>query len=176
MKTSLIIGVAALMFLGGLFSPVSAAIPATATNEDFSAVSKAIVELLQSRDTARFASELSPAIEDWRSALFTNATGENPAQIAGFRKSDEYWRHVMEQGAKQLLAKADSLHVDFSKARLHAQAMPPGNLETKRYAGVKELPWAEKVEINLAPDVGTNNMAKGDFKLVVRGLIKFPGG
>jgi thiol-disulfide isomerase/thioredoxin len=39
-----------------------------------------------------------------------------------------------------------------------------------------DLPWAEKVEITLTPEADTNNSLNGDFKLVVRGLIKFAGG
>jgi hypothetical protein len=68
----------AALFLCVLVSPAPAAMPGAGTNEDFSAVSRSVVELLQSRDTARFAAELAPAVEDWQSILSTNVTGQNP--------------------------------------------------------------------------------------------------
>jgi thiol-disulfide isomerase/thioredoxin len=170
----------AALFLCVLVSPSLAATPVAGTNEDFSAVSNSVVKLLQSRDTARFAAELTPAIEDWQSILSTNAARQNPDPLAGFRQSAEYDRQRIEQGAKQLLARADSLHVDFSKGNLRAQVIPPRHLGTTHYAGVmaekETLPYVQKLEIILQPDSGTNNPANGDFKLGVRGLMKFPGG
>ena len=70
----------AALFLCVLVSPAPAAISEAGTNEDFSAVSNSVVKLLQSRDTARFAAELSPAIEDWQSILSTNAAGRTPTR------------------------------------------------------------------------------------------------
>jgi thiol-disulfide isomerase/thioredoxin len=166
----------AAFFLCLLVPPAPAAPPDLGTNEDFSAVSKAVVELLQSRDTARFATTLLPATEDWQSVLATNEPGKGIDAIAGFQKSAEFQRQQLEQGAKQLLAKADSLQVDFSKGGLHTQTIPPKYLGSTHYPGIKELPWAEKLEITLRPDSDTNTSAGGDFKLDVRGLIKFPGG
>ena len=170
----------AALFLCVLVSPALAAVSEAGTNEDFSAVSKSVVKLLQSRDTARFAAELTPAIEDWKSILSTNAARQNPDPLASFRQSSEYQRQKVEQGAKQLLARADSLHVDFSKGNFRAQIVPLRHLGTTRYSGVmaenETLPFAQKLEIILTPDSGTNNPANGDFKLVVRNLMKFPGG
>jgi thiol-disulfide isomerase/thioredoxin len=166
----------AALFLSLLVSPAPAAPPDLGANEDFSAVSKAVVELLQSHDTARFAAKLLPATKDWQSVLATNETSEGIDAIAGFQKSAEFQRQQLEQGAKQFLAKADSLHVDFSKSGLRTQTVPPKYLGSTRYPGIQELPWAEKLEITLHPDANTNPPASGDFKLDVRGLIKFPGG
>src|SRR5208283_3501125 len=99
------------LFLCGFISSESVASTVAQTNQDFSAVSKAVVELLQSRDAVRFAKELSPAIDDWKSVLTTNASGADPETLAGFQRDSEYFSQRIEQGAKQLLAKADSLHV-----------------------------------------------------------------
>jgi hypothetical protein len=126
----------AALFLCVLVSPAPAAMPVAGTNEDFSAVSKSVVELLQSRDTARFAAELAPAVEDWQSILSTNATGQNSDPMAGFRQSADYQRQRIEQAAKQLLAGADSLHVDFSKGSFRAQVVPPTHLGSTHYPGV----------------------------------------
>jgi thiol-disulfide isomerase/thioredoxin len=170
----------ATLLLCAFAPPVPAAMGDARTNEDLSAVSKSVVELLRSRDTVRFAAEISPTVDDWQSLLSTNAAGQNPDQIDGFRQSAEYQRQRNEQAAKQLLARADSLHVDFSKGSLHAQVMPPEHLGNTHYSGVmadnETLPWAEKVEIILTPDAGTNNPANGEFKVALRSLMKFPGG
>jgi thiol-disulfide isomerase/thioredoxin len=164
-----------------LLSPAPAALSGAATSEDFSAVGNAVVKLLQSRDTARFAAEMSPAIEDWESIASTNAARQNPDPLAGFRQSAGRDRQQLEQGAKQLLAQADSLHLDFSKGSLRAQVIPPGNLGKTIYEGImvsekEALPSAQKLEIILTLDSGTNNPANGDFKIAVRRLMKFPGG
>src|SRR5262249_4452236 len=45
---------------------------AARTNDEFSAVGRAVVALLQSRDADRFARELTPDLEDYRAALSTN--------------------------------------------------------------------------------------------------------
>ena len=146
------------------------------TNGDFSALGKSVVTLLQSHDAARFAAEVAPTIEDWQSTLFTNATDQNPNPIAGFRQSAEYQRTKIEQGAKQLLAKIDSLHVDFSKRGLRAQVITPQPLGTIQYSAAVALPWTDKAEIVLIPETGTNNPAGGKFKLMLRSLMRFPGG
>jgi thiol-disulfide isomerase/thioredoxin len=153
---------------------------AEVTDEDFSALSKPVIELLQSRDAARFVAAISPGVDDWQSILSTNAADQNPDAIAGFLRSAEYQRQKMEQDAKQLLARADSLHVDFSKSGLRAQVVPPGHVIGMHYPGMMandaRLPWTEAVEIILIPDAGTNNPAGGEFKLVLRNVMKFPGG
>jgi len=143
-------------------------------------VGKSVVKLLQSRDTARFAAEMSPAIEDWQSVLSTNAARQTPDPLAGFRQTAGRERKRLEEGAKQLLARADSLHLDFSKGSLQAQVIPPGNLGRTRYPSImaenETLPSAREVAIILKPDLETNNPANGDFKIAVHGLMKFPGG
>src|ERR1035438_4862694 len=92
----------AALILCVLVPTTPAAVTGAGTNEDFSALSKSVFELLRSRDTARFAAELSPAFEDWQSALSTNPAAQTPGLIAGFRQSAGYQRQKIEQGAKQL--------------------------------------------------------------------------
>src|ERR1035441_8512399 len=87
-----------------LVLPAPAAVADAGTNEDFSAVGQCVVELLQSRDTARFAAELSPAFEDWQSALSTNPAAQTPDLIAGFRPP----AHLAEVITKM---KADNVRV-----------------------------------------------------------------
>jgi len=170
----------AAMLLCIFVPPATAAGGDTGTNEDLSAVSRAVIELLQSRDIARFATELTPTVEDWQSVLSTNAAGQNLDPLAGIRQSAEYQRQKIEQSAKQLLARADSLHVNFSNSSLRAQIFPTEHVGTTHYQGImaenETLPFLGNVEIILTADAGTNEPAKGDFKVAIRGLIEFPGG
>src|SRR5215475_3079056 len=80
------------------------------TNGEFTNVSKAVVQLLQSGDTARFAAEMSPSMADWKSILSTNlsATGEDP--LKGYENTTRYEREKVESSAKALLARAAALH------------------------------------------------------------------
>ena len=177
-RTSLSMPILAAQFLVALAmclsnSSASPTVPPAGTNEEFSAVSRAVVELLQSRDTARFATNLSASFEEFQSAL-TNVASQGPDSIDNVRQIAKYNRQKLEQSAKQLLDRADSLHVNFSNSNLHAEVVPPGRLGTSQYPGSKELPRAGKVEIDLRLD--GNNSTNGYFKLIVRGITKYPGG
>jgi len=168
------------LFLLVLLPRTNAATPVMGTNQDFSAVSQAVVELLQNHDAARFATALSPSIEDWKAILSTNlpTPGEDP--LKSFQRTVGYERQQMEASAKALLARAKTLHLDFSKGDLHARVVPPKYLGTTHYPSLQAegetLPWAQQVEVILTPGSTANNPAKGDFKITVRSLIKFPGG
>jgi thiol-disulfide isomerase/thioredoxin len=170
----------AALFLCSFSTSVPAATPIAETNEELSVVGKAVVELLKNRDTARFAAAMSVSLEDWQSILSTNAARQNPDAVAGLRESAESHRQLIEQSAKQLLSKADSLHVDFSKANLRAQVLPPERLGTTRYPNLmgenERLTSANRLEIILTADSGPNRNANGNFRLVVGRLVKFPGG
>ena len=168
------------LFLFVLLPRSNGAMPVMGTNEDFSAVSQAIVELLQSHDTARFAQAMSPSIKDWQAMVSTNlpATGEDP--LKGFQNTVKYERQQTELSAKALLARAEALHLDFSRGELHSRVVPPKFLGTTHYPSLQAegetRPWAQQVEIILTPGSATNSPAKGDFKIAVRSLMKFPGG
>ena len=156
------------------------AMPVMGTNEDFSAVSRAVIELLQNRDAARFAAALSPSPDDWKAMLSSNlpATGEDP--LKGFQNTVQYERRKLEASAKAVLARADALHLDFSRDDLRARVVPPKYLGTTHYPGLQAegetLLWAQQVEVILTPGSATNSPARGDFKIAVRNLLKFPGG
>ena len=168
------------LFLCLLWPRSCGAAPAMGTNEDFSVVSRAVVELLQSHDTARFADALSPSIGDWKAMASTNlpATGEDP--LKGFQDTVRNQRQQMESSAKTLLARAEALHLDFSRGNLHSRVVPPKYLGTTHYPGLQAegetLPYAQQVEIVLTPDSASNGAVKGDFRITVRSLLKFPGG
>ena len=150
------------------------------SDEDFSAVSQAVVTLLQTRDAAGFAAALAPKAEDWRAILSTNLppTGEDP--LKGFQKSAPRQRQQLEASAQAFLAQAEALHLDFSRGDLHARIVPPRFLGITHYPSLQAqdegVPTAQQVEIVLPSDSVTNRPAEGDFKIVVRRLMKFPGG
>ncbi len=154
--------------------------PMSGTNENFSAVSQAVVTLLQTRDPARFAAALAPKAEDWQAMLSTNlpATGEDP--LKSYQNSVPRQRQQLESSAQALLAQAEALHLDFSRGDLHARIVPPRFLGSTHYPSLQaegeNVPWAQQVEITLPSDSVTNRPAAGDFKIVVRSLMKFPGG
>src|SRR5262249_48608095 len=144
---------------------------------------KAVVELLQGRDAVHFAKSLVPTIEDWQSILSTNTTVQDPDPLKSFRNSTEGQRRSMERSALALLTKANELHVDFSRGKL--QASIAANERNKGLGSThyptlqakdESLPWAEKVEVILNVDLGPTNAASGEYKVAVRGLMKFPAG
>jgi thiol-disulfide isomerase/thioredoxin len=149
------------------------------TNEDFSAVSTSVVKLLQTRDAAAFANALAPRIEDWQAIFSTNAVTHDPDPLAGFRHNAPDQRQKLEQNARRLLAKADTLHLDFS-GMLNVTVKPPQFLGSVHYptleAPDERLPFAQKLEVILTLGSGATNTASGEFKLAVHHLIKFPGG
>ncbi len=147
---------------------VAAALPAA--NEDFSAVGKAIVELLQGRDAAGFATAVTPSVADWKSALDAHAPnlGQDPTERFRLIATDQ--QKTVTESAKQLLAKADSLHVDFSKG-LQAKVSVAGYLGSIHYPSVVELPYAPTADVVL-----TSPASKGEFRIRLNGLIKFSGG
>lgn len=149
-----------------------------ATNE-FDSVSSALVRLLQARDTARFAQEISASAEDWQSIASTNVPNleEN---LKNFIAGVENRRGEVEAAAKALLAKADAMHLDFSKGDLHPSVDNPGLLGSSRFSSLQAadegLPFVAKLVVVLRPDAYTNNPAGGDFKISLNRVSKFPNG
>jgi thiol-disulfide isomerase/thioredoxin len=160
--------------------PAGSRLYAARTNDEFSAVGKAIVALLQSHDADRFARELTPDLEDYRAALSTNlpATGGDP--LKGFDNRVRYQRNAVKSSAEALLARADQLHLDFSKGDLQFRVVKPGLRGTSHHgdfqAEGENLSWVQKLEIILTPASASTNTDGGDFKVVVQGLEKYPAG
>jgi thiol-disulfide isomerase/thioredoxin len=148
-------------------------------DDEFAAVSHSVIALLQSRDTARFAREITASAEDWKAIASSNlpVAVEN---LKGFAEDAESQCQEAEAAAKAFLAKADALHLDFSKGDLHSRVVNPRFLGRSHYptlqADGETLPFAQKVEIILNPDSGANNQARGEYKIVLRRLDKFPSG
>ncbi len=148
-------------------------------DDEFAAVSRCVIVLLQSRDTARFAREVTATAEDWKSIASANlpTLGDN---LKDFANGVADKRREVEASAKAFLAKADSLHLDFSKGDLHERDVAPRFLGRSHYptlqAEADRLAWAQKVEIILQPDADTNRPSSGEYKIALLRLNKFPEG
>jgi thiol-disulfide isomerase/thioredoxin len=147
---------------------------------EFTAVSNSVITLLKTRDTARFATEMTATAEDWKAIASTNVpdVSEN---LKGFTENAGEQRDTLEAGAKEFLAKADSLHLDFSKgdlnfhARVESKRVGSSHYPTLQAEG-ETMPFANEVDVILAPDFGGNSISNGEFKIALRRLNKFPVG
>lgn len=149
--------------------------------QEFDALAKATLELLQSGDAARFASNVTATAADWQAitTMKPAATDEDPAK--GREKRAEYERKKIEASAKVVVDKARALKLDFSKGKWKADAQAPKPIGSTHYQGLQAegetIPWAELVEVTVLPDTAdAAQAAKKEFKLAVRGMFKFPGG
>ena len=147
--------------------------------DEFAAVSRAVIALLQTRNTARFAGEITASAEDWKAIASTNLPGMAD-NLKSFAEGVDDTRSNAETAAKAFLAKADSLHLDFSKGDFHPRVVNPRFLGTSHYptlqAEGETLPWVQKVEIILDVGAETEHLPAGEYKIVLRRLNKFPGG
>ena len=146
------------------------------TKEEFAPVAKAVVELLQSKDAARFASAMAPKIEDYQAFLTTNKTinGEDP--LKSIEKSLEYQRKNLETSTKAVLERAEALHLDFSKSTLESSVILPKSVGQIHRDGFKDMPYTGKLEIVIKPSTANSAATNGEFRLAVRGLTKFEAG
>jgi thiol-disulfide isomerase/thioredoxin len=172
---------AALLCSAGI-ATVRAAEKLDPAQEDFSAVATAVVRLLETSDTASFAETLAPSLADWRAVVATNRTaaGEDPLGTSWQQMLDRQ-RAEVEASAKQLLAKAAELKVDFAQLRLRAVATPPKRLSSTRYLSLQaeneSLPYTDKLPLTLTAVAATNRLevvrGQGEYVVALSGLLKF---
>jgi thiol-disulfide isomerase/thioredoxin len=149
--------------------------------DEFDAVGKAVVQLLQTKDVARFATNMAVSAEDWQSLLTTNLAKEDQDRINSFGKGASHNLQQAEAGAQALLDRADSLHLDFSKADLSFHVTIPKDFGRVYFSSPSRddgltAPYLQKLEITVNPAATTGQTNQGEFKLLLRGLEKFPGG
>lgn len=150
--------------------------------EDFSPLSAAVVRLLETGDAKAFAKTLAPSLVDWESVVSTNraAAGEDPLGKSWQRTLDRQ-RAEVESSAKQLLAQAAELQVDFSRLRLTAVATPLKGLGSTRYPSLQaeneSLPYADKLLLTITAVATTNSpevvRCEGEYVISLGGLMKF---
>ena len=147
---------------------------------EFASVSNSVITLLKTRDSARFAMELAATPEDWKAIASTTVPGVSE-NLKGFTENTGQQRANLEAAAKAFLAKADLLHLDFSKSDLNLHA----RVESKRVgsshypslqAEGEMVPVANEVDVILAPDFAGNSISNGEFRIALRRLNKFPAG
>ena len=147
---------------------------------DFSTVSNAVIELLRNEDATRFATALAASTDDWKSIASTNVLAKEGDPDRIIRSMAEQQNQKVQSSARELIARAHLLDLNFTNGSLNLRVIPPDRLSTIHYPRIQadgqDLPWAQKIEITLAPDSQTNHSPKDEFRLAVRGLIKFPGG
>ena len=147
---------------------------------DFSTVSNAVIDLLRNEDATRFANALVASADDWKAIGSSNvlAKQENPDRVIRSMTDQQFQK--VQSSARELIARAHLLELDFTNGNLNLRLIPPDRLSTIHYprlqADGQDLSWAQKIEITLTPGSQANHSPQGEFKLVVRGLIKFPAG
>lgn len=168
-----------LLFAVAMLPDALAAAPAD-TGGDFSAMSNAVMELLRGQNANEFADALVASADDWRGIASTNARANQEGLDKAVDGLAQQQHQKVQSSARVFLAKAKSLNLDFSKGNLKLRVIEPEQIGTTHYPALEDdsqsLPWAEKIEISFSPDSVTNQSGQGDFKLMVRGLIKFPSG
>jgi len=152
-----------------------------ATNGEFDVIGQVVLDLLQSKDAARFAANVSVSEADWNSLITTNMTDEEKASVSRLAKGARDNASSLESAGKSLLSRADSLHLDFSKNHWRFQIVPPnyvGNVYF--FAGPREggsgEPYVELLEVMLAPVTQGALQTNECCKLTLSGVTKFPTG
>lgn len=147
---------------------------------EFSAVSNSVIILLKTRDSSRFAMEMTATAEDWKAIASTNVP-EVSENLKVFAENSGDQRATLEASTKAFLAKADSLRLDFSEddKNLHARVESKG-VGSSHYPSLQAegemVPFANEVDILLAPDFDRKSVSNGEFKIALRRLTKFPRG
>ena len=78
------------------------------------------MRLLQTRDAARFATDMSVSAADWLSWMTPKLSADDQEKIKMFAKDADKGRDRTEASAKALLARAESLNLDLSKGVCHS--------------------------------------------------------
>jgi len=146
------------------------------TPGEFSALGNAVASLLQNRDTAAFATNVTISTADLQAILATNLVPDSPDLKTALQNTVASERQKFATTAKALLAQADSLHVDFSKGDWHPQVIVPTGFGNIHFDNLQPqgqtLPSTEGLDVVFHPDGSTNN----EFKIGLAILMKFPGG
>jgi len=147
--------------------------------DEFAGLGNAVMELLRSGNAARFATNLSATTGDWKSILSTNIPAQAEDPLKGFQNTSDYQHQKIESSARTVLQKMAALHLDFTNGDWQSHEILPKHFGSTRYPSLQAenetLPWAEKVEVVLSSGAAGSS-TNGDFKLVMRGLLKLPGG
>jgi thiol-disulfide isomerase/thioredoxin len=176
--------------LSGLFfsgtASLTAAEPAAPACQpaggEFLEVSNAVATLLQTRDTTAFARAVAPTPDDWQAIVSTNLASNNTNRdaVKFFASMAGPERTQIGAAAKAFLARADALHLDFSTNNWAVRVLPPQNVSSNHYKALQiegeSVLAAKKIEVVIEPADAAQAPTNGEFKLALKGLIKFPAG
>lgn len=142
--------------------------------DEFDPIGKAVLELLRSRDAAAFAKSMAVSEADWRSLIATNLSDQIANELSKFAAGMDYGRERLETHAKTVLNQADSVHADFSKGKwtFKIEAPPSGG---RMMVSTLSFPYVSRLDVTISRE-GDEVSPKGDYKLSLRGLEKFPTG
>lgn len=150
------------------------------TNGEFDVLGQAVVELLKTHAITNFAVQNSPAANDWQSIITTNLSKDLVDRIGTYAKGGDYNLKQLSAQAQAMLDRADSLHVNFSDGVLNYRVIRPEHagwvLLSENPSDHMDLPYVDKLEIDLSRASKTNPPDAGDFKVIIQGLEKFPDG
>ena len=152
--------------------------------DEFDRVGEAVVKLLQSHDAAGFATNIGVGAEDWLSVVSSNLPAADAEKIKSFGKGSGYNRQRLESSAKGVLSRADSLNLDFSKSAWNFRVDLPKSLQKMYLTNPSEgrsdeahtIPYLDKLQIVLVRSGEAVASTNDAFRLLVRGLQKFPTG
>lgn len=152
----------------------------TSTAGEFSAVGNALAELLKTHDVQRFVAEMAPTDKDIRAVVPTNMF-ENENDPEAFSQFTGHASQAAQSTAEALLARADSLHLNFADSNLVASVIPPEAMARIFFASNpgpdnQGAPFVRRLQFILSPNANAAPSTNGDFKIAVNELIKFPSG
>jgi thiol-disulfide isomerase/thioredoxin len=157
------------------------------TNLDFNLLGEQVLRLLDDRDVNRFANEITPSIQDWRSVRPTNiAVTANGEDLLGpsFEKGLDRPKRQVVESAQLVLEIATRLGVSPSRVRFcfkEASAKTTGTYHDPRIEEEGEsLSWANEIKVVLVgepvQDTESDKRLRGEYELALGNALKFPGG
>ena len=152
------------------------------TNDEFTAVGRATIQLLQSGDAEAFAAAVTASIEDWQSLASTNAAATNKPPTAKDLKSGvDHEYKVAKESAEHVVEKAKSLHLEATRLKFDLKEVRrpkfEGSFRSER-TGNKDERWYEYITIVLSatPITDADKSLAGDYELTLGGMMKLPNG
>lgn len=152
--------------------------------DEFDAVSHSVIALLQGRNTGKFAREITASAEDWKAIASPNLP-DTDETLKSFTDGVDSQRRAAEASAKEFLARTELLHLDFTKGDVHLRAVDPprfgrfGFAHT-RYTSLQApgdtIPSLQRLELILNLDGSPGGPPKGEYKLILHRLNRFPKG
>jgi thiol-disulfide isomerase/thioredoxin len=159
-------------------APGSSAV--TLAPDEFNDLGKAVLQLLQDRNSDQFTTNTAEAAANWQSISTNGLPAPALEQLQKNAQNCDNSLARLQYFTKDLLDRSDALHLDFSKGNWHFQVIaPPAAMmvsSTSLVENLPALPEIKRLEIVLTPDATSTSSTNGNYTIVVSGLKKFPAG